>query len=215
MIFALVFVCTRISQIVTLIPPMGMLAWFINEFVSRNALTPDSILILFILTVLALAWAISTLFSYHRSSANARFVALVDVGFAAALIAAVYQLRGIADADCGAAPAAPSAWYAPAHVPVPDFGWQPDRPCAMLKASWAFAIMNIVFFAATAFAAFSHGGELGYETRRVYVERHRHHHHHHHRRHSSRSGHGHGHGHRSRSRRSSHRSPHSHRRVYV
>ncbi|GAB0145271.1 NADH dehydrogenase subunit 5 [Epichloe bromicola] len=162
MIFALVFVCTRISQIVTLIPPMGMLAWFVNQFVARNALTPDSILILFILTVLALAWAVSTLFSYHRSSANARFVALVDVAFAGALIAAVYQLRGIADADCGsAAPGAPSAWYAPAHVPVPDWGWQLDKPCSMLKASWAFAMMNIVFFAATALAAFSHGGDLG------------------------------------------------------
>ncbi|GAO19356.1 hypothetical protein UVI_02043700 [Ustilaginoidea virens] len=185
---------------------MGMLAWFINIFVSHNALTPDSILLLFILSVLALAWAVFTLFSYHRSSANARFVALVDLAFVGALIAAVYELRGIADADCSS-PDYSSVWYAPAHVPVPNWGWQTDKPCSMLKASWAFAIMNIIFFATTALAAFNHGGELTYYgDRRVVVER-RHHSSRHSHRHS-RSGSRHSHSH-------SHRSPHSHRRVYV
>ncbi|KAG6066117.1 hypothetical protein E4U32_006490 [Claviceps aff. humidiphila group G2b] len=209
MMFALVFVFFRICQIVTLIPPLGMLAWFIHIFVINNALTPDSILILFIVVVLAIAWTIATLFSYHRSSTNAQFVALIDLAFMGALIAAVYQLRGIADADC-ANPTASSVWYAPNHVPVPDFGWQTDKPCGMLKACWAFAIMNIVFFAFTALAAYSHGGDLGYENERshFYVQRRGH-------RHSS----SHGHRHRSRSRggsrHSSHRSSHSHRRVYV
>ncbi|KHN95467.1 uncharacterized protein MAM_06744 [Metarhizium album ARSEF 1941] len=212
MIFALFFVCTRISQIVTLIPAMGMLAWFINVFVGHNALTPDPILILFILVVLALAWAVFTLLSYRRSSASARFVCLVDACFMGALIAGVYEMRGIADATCSSSPDAGSVWFAPAHVPVPNWGWEADKPCAMLKASWAFAIMNIVFFAATALAAYSHGDELAYggARREIVVERRRHHHHHH----SSR----HGHRRRSRSggsRRSSHRSPHSHRRVYV
>ncbi|KID77644.1 uncharacterized protein G6M90_00g095200 [Metarhizium brunneum] len=208
MIFALVFVCTRISQIVTLLPPMGMLAWFINIFISHNALTPDSILILFILVVLALAWAVFTLFSYHRSSANARFICLVDLCFMGALIAGVYEMRGIADASCSN-PDSSSVWFAPNHIPVPNWGWQTDKPCAMLKASWAFAIMNIIFFATTALAAFSHGDHLAYEGRGAYVVERRHHH-------SSR----HSHRHRSRSRsggsrHSSHRSPHSHRRVYV
>lgn len=185
---------------------MGMLAWFINIFINHNALTPDSILILFILVVLALAWAVFTLFSYHRSSANARFVAFVDLCFMGALIAGVYEMRGIADADC-TNPNSSSVWYAPNHIPVPNWGWQTDKPCAMLKASWAFAIMNIIFFTTTAIAAFSHGDHLSYDDRRVYVER---------RTHSSR----HSHRHRSRSRsggsrHGSHRSPHSHRRVYV
>ncbi|KJK78377.1 hypothetical protein H634G_06550 [Metarhizium anisopliae BRIP 53293] len=169
MIFALVFVCTRISQIVTLIPPMGMLAWFINIFISHNALTPDSILILFILVVLALAWAVFTLFSYHRSSANARFICLVDLGFMGALIAGVYEMRGIADASCSN-PDSSSVWFAPNHIPVPNWGWETDKPCAMLKASWAFAIMNIIFFATTALAAFSHGDHLAYEGRGAYVQ---------------------------------------------
>ncbi|OAQ63606.1 membrane-associating domain-containing protein [Pochonia chlamydosporia 170] len=202
MLFMIIFVCTRISQIVTLIPPMGMLAWFINIFVNHNALTPDSILILFILVVLALAWAVFTLFSYHRSSANARFISLVDLCFMGALIAGVYEMRGIADADC-TNPDSSSVWYAPNHIPVPNWGWETGKPCSMLKASWAFAIMNIIFFATTALAAFSHGDHYDervvYERRRTHSSRHSH-------RHRSRSG----------GSRHSHRSPHSHRqRVYV
>lgn len=57
-----------------------MLGYFVNGYVNANQLTPNYILILFIVSVLALAWAIFTLFSYHRSSANALFVALIDIG---------------------------------------------------------------------------------------------------------------------------------------
>lgn len=59
---------------------MGMLAYFVHGYAIQDMLTPDYILILFIVSVLALAWAIVTLFSYHRSSANAAFVALIDLG---------------------------------------------------------------------------------------------------------------------------------------
>lgn len=181
---------------------MGMLAWFVNRYVSVNALTPDPILILFIVSVLALAWAIFTLFSYHRSSANARFVALIDLAFVGAFIGAIYELRGIADADC--TKATRDDWSASlGDVTVSGPGWDlnTDKPCAMLKASWAFAIINCILFAFTCFVAFSHGGRMGaYEDR----SRHRSSSHHH----SSR------HGHRSRS--GSHRSSHSRtRRVYV
>lgn len=62
------------------IPTMGMLAYFVNGYVNANQLTPNYILILFIVSVLALAWAIFTLFSYHRSSSNALFVAIIDLG---------------------------------------------------------------------------------------------------------------------------------------
>lgn len=95
------FVTTRLAQMCTLIPVMGMLAWFVNVLVAHNALTPDALLILFITAVLALAWAVGSLFSYHRSSSNARFVALVDLAVFGTLVAAVYEMRAIADADCG------------------------------------------------------------------------------------------------------------------
>ncbi|PWI65603.1 hypothetical protein PCL_06808 [Purpureocillium lilacinum] len=190
------------------IPMMGMLAWFINIFVSHNALTPDPILILFITSVLALAWAVFTLFSYHRSSANARLVSLVDMGIFGTLIAGVYLLRGIADADCSDDPSQSRLWTNRVAVPA-VVDWQPNKPCAMLKASWAFAIMNIIFFFTTAVAAFSHGDSLSayYGDERVVRTRHTTHYHH---------GGRHGHRHHSRSRSGGSRRSHSHsRRVYV
>lgn len=182
---------------------MGMLAWFVNQFVERNFLTPDSILILFIVSVLALAWAVFTLFSYHRSSANALFVALIDIAIVGALIAAVYYLRDIRNAECDD-PSPGRVWtnYVGRNITGGSFDWQTFKPCAMLKACWAFAIMNCIFFATTSLAAWSHGDHLSAYDERRYRTRH----------HSSR----HSHRHRSHSgSRYSHRSPHSHRRVYV
>ena len=79
---------------------MGMLAWFINGYVQSNTLSPDWLLVSFITSVLALAWALFTLFSYHRSRRNAFFVGIVDLLFVGAFIAGVYQLRWIRLHDC-------------------------------------------------------------------------------------------------------------------
>ncbi|RFU76985.1 hypothetical protein TARUN_5232 [Trichoderma arundinaceum] len=198
MLFAIIFVCTRISQIVTLIPPVGMLSWFVNKFNDGNVLTPDAILILFIVTVLALSWALFTLLAYSRSSHNALFVSFVDLCFIGALIAGIYYLRGIQYADCQD-PSADDIWYNHIRdVGIPGFRWAVSKPCAMLKASWAFSIMNTVFFAVTAFAAWSHGDSVIVEERVV--------------RRSSHSGR---HSHRRRSHSGSGHSYHSSRRVYV
>lgn len=181
---------------------MGMLAWFVNIFNRANALTPDEILILFIISVLALAWAIFTLFSYHRSSANARFVAIIDLAFFGALIAAIYELRGVAKSDCTNVSRS-GDWTANiGDVAITGPGWDfhTDKPCAMLKASWALAIINCILFFFTAIVAFSHGDRMG-----VHEDRSRSHHSQRH--HSSR------HSHRSRS--GSHRSHSRTRRVYV
>ena len=191
------------------IPIMGMLAWFVHVFVTSNALTPDPILILFITSVLALAWAIFTLFSYHRSSANAHFVALIDTAIFGTLIAGVYLLRGITNADCSDNASGARVWTA--CVPgIPDLHWEVAKPCAMLKAVWALSIINIIFFFTTAVVAFSHGDHLSaYEDRRYRTRRTTTHHH------SSRHSHRHR-SHSGGSRHSSYRSPHSHtRRVYV
>ncbi|CRK34066.1 hypothetical protein BN1723_019960, partial [Verticillium longisporum] len=99
-LFTMFFVFWRILQILTLIPTMGMLAWFVHGFVEANALTPNYILVLFIVSVLALAWAIFTLFSYHRSSTNATMVAIVDLLFVGAFIAAIWYLRDIRLQSC-------------------------------------------------------------------------------------------------------------------
>ncbi|KAK1982040.1 hypothetical protein LZ30DRAFT_591441 [Colletotrichum cereale] len=210
-LFAVMFAATRFLQIVTLIPTMGMLAWFVDGFVKRNFIVPDTILVLFIVSVLALAWAIFTLFSYHRSSANALFVAVVDLGFVGAFIAGVWYLRGINYVSCTDL-ARNGSWSAsfPGFVVVsgPRFNLFTNKPCAMLKASWVFGIINTILFFFTAGLAWLHGDHLSssYERKSYHHGRHRRHRSHSHS-HSHRSGHS----HRSRSRRSSH----SHRRVYV
>ncbi|KAM3561560.1 hypothetical protein MY1884_002295 [Beauveria asiatica] len=204
MIFALVFVCTRVSQITTLIIMMGMLSWFVDKFVSANVLAPTSILILFIVSVLALAWALFTLFSYHRSSANAFFVSFIDTAIVGALIAGIYYLRNIRFASCASNPSPRSRWTSQLGGNFTALPWSYEGPCHMLKAVWAFAIINCVLFAWTAFAAFMHGDHFSAaDERRI---RHRHHTSRHSQRHRSRS--------RSNGSHYSHHSHHS-RRVYV
>ncbi|KAM0188307.1 hypothetical protein ACHAPA_009459 [Fusarium lateritium] len=199
------FVFFRVLQILTLIPCMGMLAWFVDGFVKQNALTPDSILILFIVSVLALAWAIFTLFSYHRSSTNAHFVAFVDALFFGAFIAAVYFLRYVRNTDCISIRRADDWDLSAGDVRVigPGYDLVNNKPCSMLKACWAFGIMNIIFFVITSVVAFMHGGHMS-----AYDRKHS----------SRRSYHSSRHSHRSRSRsgsRYSSRSRPQSRRVYV
>ena len=94
------FLSWRIFEIIILVPIVGMLAWFVSNYVSANQLTPNYILVLFIVSVLALAWAFFTLISYFRARHDALFVALVDLAFVGALIAGVVVMRFIASANC-------------------------------------------------------------------------------------------------------------------
>lgn len=139
-----------------------MLSWFINLYVTANALTPDPILVLFIVIVLAVVWATATLFTYHRSKSNARFVALVDLAFVGALIGAIYTLRHIGDDNCSGL-SSPDSYTASftllGGADVGGYGIPLSKTCAMLKASWAFAIMNSLFFFFTSMLAFMHGGQ--------------------------------------------------------
>ena len=137
-----------------------MLAYFVDIYNKNNALTPDSILVLFIVSVLAVVWAIATLFTYHRSKQNSRFVGIVDILFVGAFIGAVVTLRGIAKADCSKN----TAGYetvglgAVGSITYKGVDIQTDRTCAMLKASWAFGIMNCIFFFITGLIALVLGG---------------------------------------------------------
>jgi hypothetical protein len=146
------FISWRIFQIVLLVPVVGMLSWFVHGYVQSNQLTPNFILVLFIVSVLALAWTLATLFNYLRARHDAMFVALIDLGFVGALIGGIVTLRGIADADCSNFSAGSL------YVNLGPFGYygrQSNSPwsvninktCAMLKASWALAIiLTLTFF---------------------------------------------------------------------
>lgn len=142
-ISGLSFVFWRIFQIVTLIPTLGMLAWFVSWFDERNILTPRSILVLFIVSVLGAAWAMGTLFLYSRARHSAKFVAFVDLLFVGAFIGGVYCLRGITDADC--TDVSRSGTYSQDlglfTISGDRFSLNVNRQCAMLKAAFAFGIM--------------------------------------------------------------------------
>jgi len=187
MLPGLFFAFWRFCEIVTLIPVVGMLSWFVHGFTKNNELTPTFILVLFIVSILALAWAVGTLVLYSRARHSGAFVAFVDLLFVGAFIAAVYELRGITDANCGNFGTTSNDIYLDLG-PFGYVGGQVNNPlsyhlnknCAMLKASFAFGIMNIIFFFFTFFLALWVGhhnrGEYDRPARRertVYETRHR------------------------------------------
>ncbi|KAI9682134.1 MAG: hypothetical protein M1817_000188 [Caeruleum heppii] len=163
MLSGLFFAFWRWMEIVTLIPIVGMLAYFVNGFVKSNVLTPNFILVLFVTSVLAAAWAVYTLLAYSRTKHSAVFVSFVDLCFVAALIAGVVELRGIANADCvsfgrdandnnsvyvnlGPFGSWGSSWNSSLSI-------NSNKNCAMLKACFALGIMNCIFFFFTSILA--------------------------------------------------------------
>ncbi|KAL6250272.1 hypothetical protein RBB50_002573 [Rhinocladiella similis] len=201
MLGGLLFSLARIFEIVTLIPIIGMLAWFVNGFNDNNQLTPSFILVLFIVSVLACAWAVATLLRLGSTRRSAMFVAFIDLCFVGAFIAADYELRGIGSVSCN------NFSSGSIYINLGPFGYYGrnsgsswavhlNKNCTMLKASWALGIINTInFFWTFILALFLHRHQRNVVVKEVRRSS----------RHSSRRGHS-----RSGSRRSS-----SRRRYYV
>ena len=163
-------------------------AYFVHGYNSLNLLTPSYILVLFIVSILACAWAIVTLIRLGSTRRSALFVAFIDLCFVGAFIAADYELRGIGSANCTGT----SFTLSPIYVSLGPFGYfgvnsnsqfavDINKNCALLKASWAFGIMNTVFFFITfLLALFLHRHHRDVVVREKVVRRSRH---------SSRRGH--------------------------
>jgi len=189
----------RLAEIVTLIPVIGMLSWFVSGYNAEGLLTPSFILVEFIVSILACAWAISTLLRLNSTRRSALFVAFVDLCFVGAFIAAVYELRGIASADCTSFSSSTGTIYENlgpfgrfSTTYQLGYALNVNKNCAMLKASWAFGIMNIIFFFFTfILALFLHRHQRTVVVKEVRRTRH----------HSSRRGHSSGGSRRSSSRR--------------
>jgi hypothetical protein len=157
---------------------------------------------MFIVSVLAVFWCLDTLIRYSSTKRSAIFVSFVDMLFFGAFIAAVYQLRFIANSDCGHWEGGTnSVWVS--LGPFGEYGARINSPeyklnktCAMLKTCFAMGIMEVVFFSWTAFwALFIHTRSREVVVKETHVRR---------RSHSSRRGHSSGgshHRHRSSSRR--------------
>lgn len=135
------FIATRITQLIFLIPIIGMLSYFVHGFVQANYLTPIFVLLPFIVSVLAGVWALATLFFYASAKHNGYLLAFVDIAIFAALIAGVYELRQIGNANCSNFnPRNPIA------LQLGAFNYELDKACNLLKASFALSIMEIIFF---------------------------------------------------------------------
>jgi len=208
MLPGLLFAIWRSFEIFTLLPIVGMLSWFVHGYTTQSELTPTFILVLFIVSVIALVWAIATVLAYGATKYNGRFVAFVDLLIIGGLIAGVYELRHITNDNCAhfGQGSTNSLYFSlgifgsggvQAGLP---WALHLDKNCSMLKASFALAIMNILFFAVTfllaLWIAHHHRGEIGHSSRTVRRESYRSHH-------SSRSP------------RRSHHSHHSSRRTYI
>lgn len=161
-----------------------MQAWFVHGYDKNSELTPAFILVLFIVSILACAWALATLIRLGSTRRSALFVAFIDLCFVGAFIAAVYELRGISNANCS------SFSSSSIYINLGPFGYYGNnsgfavnlnKNCAMLKASWVFGIMNIIFFFITfVLACFIHRHHRDVVVKEVRRSRH-----------SSRRGHSH------------------------
>ncbi|KAJ5171711.1 hypothetical protein N7492_004304 [Penicillium capsulatum] len=199
MIGSVFFIFNRMVEITFLIPIVGMLAWFVDGYLKANMLTPPYILVLFIVSTIAIFWAIDTLIRFKTTKNSAIFVAFVDLLFFGAFIAGVYQLRFIANQNCSHWDGG-SVWVS--LGPFGEYGRRTDNPlslqvnksCAMLKTCFAFGVMETLFFFWTALLAlFLHSRDRETVVNETHVRR---------RSHSSRRGHGSSHHrHRSSSRR--------------
>ncbi|KAJ5467794.1 hypothetical protein N7475_005546 [Penicillium sp. IBT 31633x] len=151
MIGSVFFIFNRLVEIVFLIPIIGMLAYFVDGYLKANQLTPSYILVLFIVSTIAIFWAVDTLIRFSTTKRSAIFVAFIDMCFFGAFIAAVYQLRFITKADC-AHWRGDSVWIS--LGPFGYYGQRTNNPlaldvnktCAMLKTSFALGIMETIFF---------------------------------------------------------------------
>ncbi|KAJ5923579.1 hypothetical protein N7454_008824 [Penicillium verhagenii] len=199
MIGSIFFIFNRLVEITFLIPIIGIMSYFVHGYLKANMLAPPYILVIFIVSVIAVFWCIDTLIRFSATKRSALFVSFVDLLFMGAFIAGIYELRFIANQSCSHWDGG-SVWVS--LGPFGEYGesinngyhLEINKTCAMLKTSFAMGIMEVVFFAWTAFLAlFLHSrGQREVIVKETTVRR---------RSHSSRRGHSSGHRHRSSSRR--------------
>lgn len=109
----------------------------------------QSLRTLFIVSVLGAIWAIVTLFRRKSTRDSAIFVSFIDLCFVGAFIAGVYELRSISKASCTnfSGDGVFSVSLGPNGVSgTSGLHLHTNKTCAMLKASFAFGIMNCIFF---------------------------------------------------------------------
>lgn len=118
-----------------------MLAAVVHGYLGGNEVTPAFALTLFIVVVLAAFWILATLILYSVAKHNGYFVAFIDLCFFGALIAGVVEANSIATQSCSNYNITSNA-YKESGVWVYNFG----ELCNLVKASYAFAIIELILF---------------------------------------------------------------------
>jgi len=151
MLSSVIFTLCRILQILLLLPMVGMLGYFMHPYVQSHSNAPTWLLFFFIISILAAAWCLITLFQFHRSFIHSLFVLVIDVAFFACFIAAVVLTDFVKKWNCVSA-----------SVPVGiqlgnnnysggnNWSLTVKKSCTMLKVTWIFGIIDIILFFLTA-----------------------------------------------------------------
>lgn len=139
-------------EILISIPVIGMLGWFVDQYVQNKAEVPDRLLAWFIISILACAWALVTVYQFNRyRSVSGPLIALVDALFMGAFIGMAIIFRGISDTDCGNLDVPVGVTFGDnTYSGGSDLNASINKPCALMKASWALSIINCVLFFITA-----------------------------------------------------------------
>jgi len=154
MILQIILIISRIVQLIWLIPIIGMLSYLANGYVDQYLRVPTMIILLLIVSVFAALWVAITLLPWSRARRNGALVAFIDLVIFGLLIASVYQMRGLTLWNCKYAGEGDSQLISLGlveYVGHMDYGYFPEslpivKTCSMLKASFAFGIMSVVFF---------------------------------------------------------------------
>jgi hypothetical protein len=155
MIFGLLFGTVRVFQILTMLPAVAVLGYFVHGYTAVNILTPGYILTLFIAATIAFVWAFGTLVLLGCTRRSGILVCIIDVAIWGGLIAGVYALRAIGPSDCD------NAYYGNISVDLGPFGiwgasWGSpyagniNQNCGLLKGAWVLAIINLFLWPASA-----------------------------------------------------------------
>jgi len=150
-----IYMATRVLEILTTLVIVGIMGYFVNPYVKNHAVVPDQLLCLFIVSILAAAWSLVTLFSHRWARAISLITAIVDVAFVGAFIASVVLLRAVSKTNC-----------INLHLPISitvgshtagnsSYSSSANKNCTLLKVAWSLAIANCILFAVTAWAAYS------------------------------------------------------------
>lgn len=170
------FTVLRILQFLSITVMWGILAYFVNVYNSAGLKTPDGVMLLFIVGILASIWTISTLILYQRANVVPLWVVFWDVVAMALFIAGVVLIGNVTDANCVAYYGSweKTTWYRQSYTSTstPDdpaakiimgdmdsnTQYQQtnngplmyNKPCSLLKAAFGLAIANIILFFFTA-----------------------------------------------------------------